>query len=120
MHDQWNAPGVGGSKQTDIRPGYSQNYIDNRSFVWWTEFCDEMKAAKPDCLLIGEIWSNPQVMASYLQTGMDSVYDFSLSQAIRESVRTSKDRGVVNAVLEMNRLWYPFTVPEELILVEQG
>lgn len=76
----------------------------DRNFLWWKEFCDEMKTVKPDCLLTGEIWSNHQVMASYLQTGMDSVYDFALSDAIRGSVKAGKDRGVVKAVLEMDRL----------------
>jgi len=63
-----------------------------------------MKAARPDCLLIGEIWSNHEVMASYLRTGMDSVYDFALAQAIRETAKLGKDRGVVDAVLKINRL----------------
>ena len=75
----------------------------DRNCQWWTEFCTEMRAAKPDCLIIGEIWSNSAVMASYLQTGMDSVYDFTLSQAIRESAKSGKDRGIVKAMLDLDR-----------------
>ena len=77
---------------------------ESRNAIWWSEFCEEMKRAKPDCLIIGEIWSRPKVMASYLQTGMDSVYDFSLAGTIRGSAKSETDKGVVATVLEMNQL----------------
>lgn len=31
---------------------------DDCNAVWWSEFCAEMKVAKPDCLIIGEIWKS--------------------------------------------------------------
>lgn len=77
---------------------------EDRSTIWWSEFCREIKTARPDCLLIGEIWSNPRVMAAYLQTGMHSVYDFQLAQAIRSSVLNERDKGIVDVVQQMNRL----------------
>lgn len=76
----------------------------DRNYVWWSEFCADMRRVRPGCLLIGEIWSNPRVMASYLQTGMDSVYDFALAERIRTSVLKGRDKGIVEAVRDMNRL----------------
>ncbi len=80
---------------------------DHRNYIWWSEFCADMKAVKPDCLIIGEIWSNPKVMASYLKTGLDSVFDFALGDTIRKSVKEGSDQGILKVIEDMNAMCRP-------------
>ena len=55
-------------------------------------------------MLIGEIWSNPAVMSSYLQTGMDSIFDFVLAEKIRSSVLQGKNKGIISVVENMTEV----------------
>lgn len=75
----------------------------HRNYIWWSEFCKEVRSVKPECLIIGEIWNNAEVMSSYLPTGMSSLFDFDLSEAIQKSVLDEKNQSIVQSVQNMEK-----------------
>lgn len=61
---------------------------DNHAF--WVWFKKEMEAIKPDVYLVGEVWSNAQVVAPYLK-GLPSLFNFDLGYAITDVARAGRD-----------------------------
>lgn len=61
---------------------------DNHAF--WVWFKQEMEKIKPDVYLVGEVWSNAEVVAPYLK-GLPSLFNFDLGYAITNVVATGMD-----------------------------
>lgn len=61
---------------------------DNHAF--WREFAEEMKKAKPDVYLVGEIWGKKEMLAPYFG-GLQAVFNFDWWFAINDAL---KGRGV--------------------------
>lgn len=52
---------------------------------WWTEFYEHCKSLKPDIYLVGEVWSDADIRARYMQ-GLKSDFHFFLGDAIGDVV----------------------------------
>ncbi len=74
---------------------------------WLESFYDELKAANPDALAIGEVWASTDVAASYVGDQMDLTFEFDLAQAIIESARTADASHVINAQAAVQRAYPP-------------
>lgn len=77
-------------------------YEGDRNYIWWSEFCIEMKKIRPDAFLLGEIWSSMKVMGSYLGLGMDAVFNFQFSSAMQKSVLEEKNIGLTRELMDMH------------------
>jgi len=59
------------------------------TFDWWREFAQEIKAAHPDALLVGEAWTSNATTSLYHAggKGMDLTFDFDLMESIVAGVQ---------------------------------
>ncbi|CAG9623437.1 alpha-amylase family glycosyl hydrolase [Sutcliffiella rhizosphaerae] len=63
-------------EETNI-DGYRLDTVKHVPKDFWEEFASEVKSVKGDFFLIGEVWDdNPEYVASYQETGIDSLVDF--------------------------------------------
>jgi glycosidase len=61
--------------------------------AWWEQFRAEMESVKPEVLLLGEVWAEPEVVTPYL-SGLHSLFNFEMAGAIVEAVRTGRGAGL--------------------------
>ncbi len=67
------------------------------TFDWMADFRDRLKAAKPDALVLGEVWDASSMSARYVKDGaLDLTFDFGLASATITSLR-SGDAGSLEA-----------------------
>lgn len=110
----WLARGVDGFRldavkhlvETGPGPGQAGN-PETHAFL--KEFAAAVKAAKPDAVLVGEVWSETAEIAPYFGRGgdeLDVLFDFPLAAAVVEAARTG-DAGKVAAKLAENAATYP-------------
>lgn len=63
-------------EETDI-DGYRLDTVKHVPKDFWEDFSKEMKSVKEDFFLIGEVWhDNPEYVAGYQETGIDSLVDY--------------------------------------------
>jgi len=56
---------------------------------WWVKFRNEMRKAKPDVFLLGEVWSEAEEVAPYLE-GLPALFNFDIGKAITTAVLEEK------------------------------
>jgi glycosidase len=56
------------------------------------------KGWKPDALLVGEIWDDPQAIVPYLDSELDVAFEFSLAEAILQSAMSGNSRSLRSAI----------------------
>lgn len=61
--------------------GLRLDYVPGPSHDFWAEFRQRIKASHPECFLVGEIWAQPEVIATY-QGELDGCLDFPFTWAI--------------------------------------
>ena len=61
---------------------------DNHAF--WVWFKEEMERIKPDVYLVGEVWSEANEVAPYLE-GLPSLFNFDLGYAITDVAKAGRD-----------------------------
>ncbi|WP_442596120.1 alpha-amylase family glycosyl hydrolase [Neobacillus sp. D3-1R] len=83
------------------------NHEDNAKL--WSEFKQATQQAKPDSILIGEIWDSASIVGKYL-TALDSGFDFDLSTKILSSVKGENDAGIASS-LERTRGYFQTVSP---------
>jgi glycosidase len=64
-----------------------------------------MEKANPDVILVGEVWDTASVVAPYLDGGLQSAFNFDLSDKILASVTSERDAGLVTD-LERTRNYF--------------
>lgn len=65
--------------------GFRLDYVPGPSHDFWTEFRERIKASDPNCFLVGEIWAQPEVIATY-QGELDGCLDFPFTWAVTDYV----------------------------------
>jgi glycosidase len=108
--DYWlNEVGVDGFRLDAARHLIEDGEVmtDTAASVEWLEgfnaYVDETAA---DALVLGEVWSSTLDVASYVPGGLDLAFEFELSEAGGEAIRTS-DAGVIRSAMERVRGAYP-------------
>ncbi|BDG03237.1 alpha-amylase family glycosyl hydrolase [Anaeromyxobacter oryzae] len=114
----WLAKGVDGFRLDAIRhlietgPGKGQaGSPENHVFL--REFAAAVKAAKPDAMLVGEVWSDAGDIAEYYGDGkdeLDMLFDFPLATAIVQGVKEGDPGRITNALDDVKRLYPPGAV----------
>ena len=65
---------------------------------WLKGFHAVAKGWKPDALLVGEIWDEPEAILPYLDREVDLAFEFSLADAILNGLRWSNARPIASAL----------------------
>ena len=63
-------------------------YPDDRikdSYEWWEYYCSEMKKAKPDVYIVGEVWAPSEMVVNFVK-GFPSLFNFDLAGSINQTV----------------------------------
>lgn len=71
---------------------------ENRMF--FREFNAYIKSVNPDSFMVGEIWSESSSFIGYFYEGMDSTFNFPVSEAILAGLRSGSGREVIDALEE--------------------
>jgi glycosidase len=89
--------------ETGPGPGQSGN-PETHAFL--REFAAAVKAARPDALLVGEVWSNTFDISDYYEPGeMDLLFDFPLATAIVEGLKGNDGAGIATVLAEVLRTY---------------
>ena len=64
-----------------------------KNYAFWSDWCEAMKQAKPDCYLIGEVLddTNHDLAYQYANAGFDSTFDFNALSNVIHNVKGNKD-----------------------------
>jgi alpha-amylase len=107
----WLGRGVDGFRLDAVRhlvetgPGAGQSgNAETHAFL--KEFAAAVKAARPDALLVGEVWSNTFDISDYYEPGeLDVLFDFPLSTAIVEGLKGGDGAGIGTVLEEVIRTY---------------
>jgi len=71
---------------------------ENRMF--FRQFNDHIKSINPDAFMVGEIWSESASFIGYFYEGMDSAFNFPVSEAILEGLRGGSSSAIQEALAD--------------------
>ena len=72
--------------------GSSEKNIEVLS--WFTNYC---KSVDPDCYLVAEVWDSFGTIASYYQSGIDSIFNYAYGDSVGKIATAVKTAGVGKA-----------------------
>ncbi|MDO5021889.1 MAG: alpha-amylase family glycosyl hydrolase [Eubacteriales bacterium] len=73
----WVENGADGFRLDAVIHFYEQNAEKNKDFLHW--FIHSLKEIKPDIYIVGEAWSDDNTVLRLYESGIDSLFDFSLA-----------------------------------------
>ncbi len=82
-------------------------FTDDRAtdnHLWWITFRKEMRKAKPDVFLVGEVWSDAEEVAPYLE-GLPALFNFDVGRAITSAVLEEKPGDLVQRHKEIQEYY---------------
>ncbi len=118
----WLAAGADGFRLDAVRylvetgPGNGQ--MDTaETHAYLARFCRELKQFRPDCYLVGEIWTDLGTVATYLGSPqeLDAAFNFDLAGAVVGGVR-DRNFGYIDATQQVTRETYPRDAADALFL----
>jgi alpha-amylase len=74
---------------------------------WLASFYDFVKSVNPDAFVVGEAWDSTTLAAMYTRDGVDAVFEFSLAEAILDSVNRGRASAVTSAMRTVQRSYEP-------------
>lgn len=77
------------------------------TIAYWKEFSTNTKMQKPEALNVAEIWSNSTEIAKYTRNGLDLGFEFDLSSAILNAVRSGRPEGLARKIESIREI-YPY------------
>ena len=81
---------------SETAPGVSYHALN---VEWWAEFRDYCRSIRPDCLLVGEVWTDSNMRALYYR-GLDCTFHFDLGIAIGQLLHGDLSSEVFTQQLE--------------------
>ncbi len=85
--------GVDGFRLDAAQHIYPNNQ-HKKNCEWWKQFRVEMEAVNKNVFLVGEVWSESEIAAPYLDKALHAVFNFDIGYKIMKVVRIGKDSGI--------------------------
>lgn len=92
----WLDKGVGGFRLDAVKEYFSGSPEKNIEVLSW--FMDYCKSVDPDCYVVGEVWESFTAYTKYYQSGIDSVFGFTMAQEDGKIAKTMNASGADNSV----------------------
>lgn len=92
----WLDKGVGGFRLDAVKEYFSGSPDKNIEVLSW--FMDYCKSVNPDCYVVGEVWESFTAYTKYYQSGIDSVFGFTMAQEDGKIAKTMNASGADNSV----------------------
>ncbi|MFZ2537494.1 MAG: alpha-amylase family glycosyl hydrolase, partial [Oscillospiraceae bacterium] len=97
----WLDMGVGGFRLDAAKEFYSGNTTKNVEVLKWvTDYC---KAYDENTYVVAEVWENFATMSDYYESGVDSLFNFSHSQAKGKIATTINLKGEADSGLQYGK-----------------
>lgn len=75
--------------------------------AWLAQFQQQVKAAEPGAMTVGEIWDTPQTAGSYVPKDMDLSFNFELAQGTLSAIQNQRVAPMVTGLLDTKTAWPP-------------
>ncbi|MDP3443534.1 MAG: alpha-amylase family glycosyl hydrolase, partial [Ignavibacteria bacterium] len=99
----WLDKGVKGFRLDAVTSFYNQNVTKNTEFLKWLD--ETIDSIDPEAYVVGEAWTTNSSITALYQSGIDSLFQFSLSQAdglIASSIRAKSGNKLADEVIKYN------------------
>ena len=92
----WLEKGAGGFRLDAVKEYFSGNPEKNIEVLqWFTDYC---KSISPDCYIVGEVWESFTAYTKYYESGIDSVFGFTMAEEDGKIAKTINMSGSANSV----------------------
>ncbi len=101
----WLDKGVKGFRLDAVTSFYNQNVTKNTEFLRWLN--ETIDSIDEDAYVVGEAWTTNKTITDLYDSGIDSLFQFSLSQAdglIASSIRSKQGYNLANEVIKYNQM----------------
>lgn len=101
----WLEKGVKGFRLDAVTSFYNQNVTKNTAFLTW--FDETINSIDQDAYIVGEAWTTNASISSLYASGIESLFQFNLSQAdglIASSLRSKAGHKLANEVVKYNQM----------------
>lgn len=101
----WLDKGVKGFRLDAVTSFYNQNVRKNTEFLRWLN--ETIDSIDEDAYVVGEAWTTNKTITDLYDSGIDSLFQFSLSQAdglIASSIRSKQGYNLANEVIKYNQM----------------
>ena len=101
----WLDKGVKGFRLDAVTSFYNQNVTKNTEFLRWLN--ETIDSIDKDAYVVGEAWTTNKTITDLYDSGIDSLFQFSLSQAdglIASSIRSKQGYNLANEVIKYNQM----------------
>lgn len=101
----WLDKGVKGYRLDAVTSFYNQNVTKNTEFLRWLN--ETIDSIDEDAYVVGEAWTTNKTITDLYDSGIDSLFQFSLSQAdglIASSIRSKQGYNLANEVIKYNQM----------------
>lgn len=101
----WLDKGVKGFRLDAVTSFYNQNVTKNTEFLRWLN--ETINSIDEDAYVVGEAWTTNKTITDLYDSGIDSLFQFSLSQAdglIASSIRSKQGYNLANEVIKYNQM----------------
>lgn len=101
----WLDKGVKGYRLDAVTSFYNQNVTKNTEFLRWLN--ETIDSIDEDAYVVGEAWITNKTITDLYDSGIDSLFQFSLSQAdglIASSIRSKQGYNLANEVIKYNQM----------------
>lgn len=101
----WLDKGVKGFRLDAVTSFYNQNVTKNTEFLRWLN--ETIDSIDEDAYVVGEAWTTNKTITDLYDSGIDSLFQFSLSQAdglIASSILSKQGYNLANEVIKYNQM----------------
>ncbi|MFC3811236.1 alpha-amylase family glycosyl hydrolase [Lacihabitans lacunae] len=106
----WLEKGVDGFRMDAAKHIYPE-WEAEKCHDFWFEFRQRMEAVKPDIYVVGEVWTKAAKVAPFFK-GLKANFNFDLSDALQNIVKTGKDKLKIVEMLIANYKMFEQIVPD--------